>query len=69
MHESMCGCIGGRHLLIVNFHKCITEKKWLIQRLCGLPPMPDWHEALAEFMKVDFFSYQLEGRNYDKTNP
>lgn len=24
------------------------EKRML--RLCGLPPMPDWHEALAEFM-------------------
>ena len=24
------------------------EKRML--RLCGLPPMPDWHDALAEFM-------------------
>ncbi len=28
------------------------EKRML--RLCGLPPMPDWHEALAEFMKGEF---------------
>lgn len=28
------------------------EKRML--RLCGLPSMPDWHEALAEFMKVEF---------------
>ncbi|MCQ2377687.1 MAG: dTDP-4-dehydrorhamnose reductase [Victivallaceae bacterium] len=28
------------------------EKKML--RLCGLPPMPDWHDALAEFMKTEF---------------
>src|SRR5574344_13404 len=28
------------------------EKRML--RLCGLPPMPDWHEALAEFMKSEF---------------
>ena len=28
------------------------EKKRL--KLCGLPPMPDWHEALAEFMKLEF---------------
>jgi len=28
------------------------EKKML--KLCGLPPMPDWHEALAEFMKLEF---------------
>ena len=25
------------------------EKRML--RLCGLPPMPDWHDALAEFME------------------
>lgn len=23
-------------------------------RLAGLPPMPDWHDALAEFMKLEF---------------
>lgn len=28
------------------------EKRML--RICGLPPMPDWHEALAEFMKCEF---------------
>lgn len=28
------------------------EKRML--RLCGLPPMPDWHDALAEFMKLEF---------------
>ena len=28
------------------------EKKML--KLCGLPPMPDWHDALAEFMKLEF---------------
>lgn len=28
------------------------EKRML--RLCGLPPMPDWHAALAEFMKSEF---------------
>ncbi len=28
------------------------EKRML--RLCGLPPMPDWHDALAEFMKAEF---------------
>ena len=27
------------------------EKRML--RLCGLPPMPDWHDALAEFMKLE----------------
>ena len=27
------------------------EKRML--RLCGLPPMPDWHDALAEFLKND----------------
>ena len=27
------------------------EKRML--RLCGLPPMPDWHDALAEFFKND----------------
>lgn len=28
------------------------EKRML--RLCGLPPMPDWHDALAEFMAQEF---------------
>ena len=28
------------------------EKRML--RLCGLPSMPDWHDALAEFMEVEF---------------
>ena len=28
------------------------EKRML--RLCGLPPMPDWHDALAEFMQSEF---------------
>ena len=28
------------------------EKRML--RLCGLPSMPDWHEALAEFMSIEF---------------
>ena len=28
------------------------EKRML--RLCGLPPMPDWHDALAEFMALEF---------------
>ena len=28
------------------------EKRML--RLCGLPPIPDWHDALAEFMKLEF---------------
>ncbi len=28
------------------------EKRML--RLCGLPPMPDWHDALAEFMELEF---------------
>ena len=28
------------------------EKRML--RLCGLPPMPDWHEALAEFMHCEY---------------
>ncbi len=28
------------------------EKRLL--RMVGLPPMPDWHDALAEFMKVEF---------------
>ncbi len=28
------------------------EKKML--RLCGLPAMPDWHDALAEFIKTEF---------------
>ena len=28
------------------------EKRML--RLCGLPPMPDWHDALAEFMQEEF---------------
>lgn len=28
------------------------EKRML--RLCGLPSMPDWHDALAEFMSVEF---------------
>lgn len=28
------------------------EKRML--RLCGLPPMPDWHDALAEFMSIEF---------------
>ncbi|WP_308775932.1 dTDP-4-dehydrorhamnose reductase [uncultured Bilophila sp.] len=27
------------------------EKRML--RLCGLPPMPDWHESLVEFMKIE----------------
>lgn len=30
------------------------EKRML--RLCGLPPMPDWHESLEEFMKTEFAS-------------
>ena len=29
------------------------EKRML--RLCGLPPMPDWHDALAEFMATESF--------------
>ena len=28
------------------------EKRML--RLCGLPPMPDWHDALAEFMHCEY---------------
>ena len=28
------------------------EKRML--RLCGLPPMPDWHDALAEFIETEF---------------
>ena len=28
------------------------EKRML--RLCGLPSMPDWHEALAEFMHCEY---------------
>ena len=28
------------------------EKRML--RLAGLPPMPDWHDALAEFMRSEF---------------
>ena len=28
------------------------EKRML--RLCGLPPMPDWHDALAEFMATEY---------------
>lgn len=28
------------------------EKRML--RLCGLPPMPDWHEAIAEFIKYEY---------------
>ncbi len=28
------------------------EKRML--RLCGLPPMPEWRDALAEFMKTEF---------------
>ena len=28
------------------------EKRGL--RLAGLPPMPDWHDALAEFMRLEF---------------
>lgn len=28
------------------------EKRML--RLCGLPAMPDWHDALAEFMEMEF---------------
>lgn len=28
------------------------EKRML--RLCGLSPMPDWHDALAEFMPLEF---------------
>ena len=28
------------------------EKRML--RFCGLPPMPDWHDALAEFMAQEF---------------
>ena len=27
------------------------EKRML--RLCGLPPMPDWHDSLAEFITND----------------
>ena len=30
------------------------EKRML--RLCGLPPMPDWHDALAESLKNDFIA-------------
>ena len=26
----------------------------MMLRLCGLPPMPDWHDALAEFMATEF---------------
>ena len=26
----------------------------MMLRLAGLPPMPDWHDALAEFMKSEF---------------
>jgi dTDP-4-dehydrorhamnose reductase len=26
----------------------------MMLRLAGLPPMPDWHDALAEFMKTEF---------------
>ena len=26
----------------------------MMLRLCNLPPMPDWHDALAEFMKTEF---------------
>lgn len=29
------------------------EKRML--RLCGLPPMPDWHEALQEFLTLEEF--------------
>ncbi|MBO7620818.1 MAG: dTDP-4-dehydrorhamnose reductase [Victivallales bacterium] len=30
------------------------EKRML--RLCGLPPMPDWHDALAEFMQYEYIT-------------
>jgi hypothetical protein len=26
----------------------------MMLRLAGLPPMPDWRDALAEFMKTEF---------------
>lgn len=26
----------------------------MMLRFCGLPPMPDWHDALADFMKTEF---------------
>ena len=32
------------------------EKRML--RLCGLPPMPDWHEALAEFIEFEYNKIQ-----------
>lgn len=33
-------------------------------RLCGLPPMPDWHEALAEFMQYEYpFLNKSSGSN------
>lgn len=33
------------------------EKRML--RLCGLPPMPDWHEALKEFMQNELDLYKI----------
>jgi len=33
------------------------EKRML--RLCGLPPMPDWHDALAEFMKYEYYLVKM----------
>ena len=30
-------------------HNSRLEKRML--RLCGLPPMPDWHDALSDFFK------------------
>ena len=32
-------------------------------RLCGLPSMPYWHEALAEFMAMEFCQYPTEKKN------